>query len=87
MKLAGGTDVRNTIAQCSDTTEVARALYISHIYIYTQSSHLCFSHPSEIAPCSPLMREVGEVEKWPKRDREMRERVRVDLWVSMKRAL
>lgn len=79
--------MRNTIAQCSNLTEVACMLYISLIYIYTQSSHLCFSHHSEIAPCSPLMREVGEVEKWPKETEKCEKRVRVDLWVSMKQAL
>lgn len=33
----------------------------THIRTYTKSIHLCFSYHSEIAPCSPLMREVGEV--------------------------
>lgn len=48
------------VTQCSDVTKGAYMLYFSHIYTYT---HLCFSHHCEIAPCSPLMREVGEVER------------------------
>lgn len=72
MKLASGTDVRNTITQCSKVTEVASMLYFSHIYIYTQNTLLSFSHHSEIVPFAPLMREVGEVENGQKRQRNAR---------------
>lgn len=58
--------------QSHSVPEVASMLYFSHIYIYTQSTHLCFSHHSEIAPCSPLTTEVGEVENGRKRQRNAR---------------
>lgn len=64
LRLAGRTDVGGDIVLWCDKSDL-HSPFLTHIYTYmhthTQSTHLCFSHRSEIAPCSPLMRDVGEV--------------------------
>lgn len=64
LRLAGRTDVGGDIVLWWDKSDL-HSPFLTHMYTYihthTQSTHLCFSHRSEIAPCSPLMREVGEV--------------------------
>lgn len=72
MKLAGGTDASNIIAYCSDMTEVVCMLYISLIYIHTQSTHLFFSLWTSSLFTSD--ERGGGGRKMAKRDREMREK-------------
>lgn len=77
------------VALCFDVIKVTYTLYFSHthIYIHTQTTPPLFLISlSNSSLFTSDERGGGGREKWQK-ETEMRERVRVDLWVLLKQAL